>query len=698
MLVYSDFKKWRFFLFVLVSGVILSLAAFSLAEEVSTEQPELWDYGGCGTEAGWELYSDGTLKITGQGSMLDYTGSAGQDWYRFRNDISSVQIGNGITHIGSYAFQFCEMLSSVSIPESVESIGAYAFANTGTLKSVSVPDSVTVLGSHVFSSSGLTSVTIPNALQMIPDHCFAYCTDLTGIHFPTQLKTIGEAAFSCCESLEEIVLPDTLISLGSSSFESCTGLTAVHFPDGLISIPYGSFSGCSLLSEIQFPSQLEAIGEEAFSICESLASIGLYGSGSLREIGSRAFGGCISLQNISLPSGLTRFALHNDAFSDIAGSPRFSCSYGSDTSETLGALGWNSFSDPEFPMYHFTGGIPEVVDSSLVVYSLPDALEVIPENLFSGCGNMRWVILSSEISAIPENAFPDSLEEIFAPADSYAAEWAQEEAHFYPTYDPALGNQILIAEPEATISLLETYDLADRFRAEPAWLWSDTPILLSLEGSGTLSGSAVTPSAPGILTVTASLKDSQEIHSVLTITVTDYPISIMEPAFSLQPGDSFELHVMDPDGVPLPQEDLTWTVSDDTVIRLAGSQAAVSGFGSVRISVSYLEKVNAVMDLWVLQRFMLPEDLRQIEAGAFENSDVQCVYIPENCEFIDDYAFRNCRSLREVYFLSDTVQISSEAFAGCENLRFCGREGSSAQAYSLSHEEVSWRTDSSANP
>ena len=32
-------------------------------------------------------------------------------------------------------------------------------------------------------------------------------------------------------------------------------------------------------------------------------------------------------------------------------------------------------------------------------------------------------------------------------------------------------------------------------------------------------------------------------------------------------------------------------------IRLAGSQAAVSGFGSVRISVSYLEKVNQVLPL-----------------------------------------------------------------------------------------------------
>ena len=50
------------------------------------------------------LYKDGTLEITGNGNMKDWSFGFGDDapWYSKRNAIKAVQIGENVTSIGSY--------------------------------------------------------------------------------------------------------------------------------------------------------------------------------------------------------------------------------------------------------------------------------------------------------------------------------------------------------------------------------------------------------------------------------------------------------------------------------------------------------------------------------------------------------------------------------------------------------------------
>jgi len=67
------------------------------------------------------------LTISGSGAMADY-GSENASPFSGDMQIKRVTLGEGITHLGSAAFENCSALESVNLPASVESIGEGAFA------------------------------------------------------------------------------------------------------------------------------------------------------------------------------------------------------------------------------------------------------------------------------------------------------------------------------------------------------------------------------------------------------------------------------------------------------------------------------------------------------------------------------------------------------------------------------------------
>lgn len=115
--------------------------------------------GACGTNVVYSLTDDGTITITGNGAMANYTGSSGPNWEKSHSSfITNAVICDGVTHIGDWAFGRTSTLASVSIPQSVVSIGAYAFAYAYALETVIIPKSVTSIGNKAFQHSSLKSV------------------------------------------------------------------------------------------------------------------------------------------------------------------------------------------------------------------------------------------------------------------------------------------------------------------------------------------------------------------------------------------------------------------------------------------------------------------------------------------------------------------------------------------------------------
>ena len=86
-----------------------------ISDEDTTETEKS---GFCGTEdsdVNWSLDEEGTLHITGEGTMASWESEADVPWAQYRSQIKEIQIEDGVTSVGAYAFCNCSGLSTVTI-------------------------------------------------------------------------------------------------------------------------------------------------------------------------------------------------------------------------------------------------------------------------------------------------------------------------------------------------------------------------------------------------------------------------------------------------------------------------------------------------------------------------------------------------------------------------------------------------------
>ena len=194
--------------------------------------------GTCGDNVYWS-FSNGTLTISGNGKMYDYSKSDNTSfnttapWGNHRDyQIKKVIIAQGVSSIGDRAFSGCTSLTSVTIPNSVTSIGSLAFFCCDNLTSITIPNSVTSIERQAFSASGLTSIRIPSSITCIEEFTFSQCFSLTSIYLPSSLTSIDLGAFLYCSNLADVYYSGSeaqwaSINIGESN-ERLTSAT-VHY-------------------------------------------------------------------------------------------------------------------------------------------------------------------------------------------------------------------------------------------------------------------------------------------------------------------------------------------------------------------------------------------------------------------------------------------------------------------------------------
>ena len=185
----------------------------------------------CGNNAYCEFSDDGTLTITGSGSMWNFASREKQPWYAVADRIKKVVIENGITSVGGNAFSYCENLTSVSLPASVKTIGLSSFRDCYALWSIALPADLTSIGGAAFSNcTNLAFVTIPDKVTDIGISAFAGCQNLTMATIGSSVKTIGGTAFGNCKKLGYITFKGNAPSIASDSFYNVTA--NVSYPKG----------------------------------------------------------------------------------------------------------------------------------------------------------------------------------------------------------------------------------------------------------------------------------------------------------------------------------------------------------------------------------------------------------------------------------------------------------------------------------
>jgi len=123
--------------------LVISVAAVWIPVRTNAAEPIAG--GSYKTTMVWTLDADGTLTISGSGTIDDYKkGKLTQPWMEYKSAITALVIEDGITRIGDRAFQSCKYLEHASIGKDVASIGEWAFQNCYALTSVSLSPDVTI--------------------------------------------------------------------------------------------------------------------------------------------------------------------------------------------------------------------------------------------------------------------------------------------------------------------------------------------------------------------------------------------------------------------------------------------------------------------------------------------------------------------------------------------------------------------------
>lgn len=259
---------------------------------------------GDGSNLTWNLNTDtGELIISGNGAMKDYdadiTSANAAPWLSHRDNIQSVTVESGVTHIGNDAFRDCIVqATSVSLPEGLISIGDRAFFDWPKLESITLPTTLESIGAAAFNQcKGLTSIEIPSSVSSIGQSFFRDSTNLTTVTFAegSALTILPTNAFQNCTALTSVTLPESLNDIGYSAFQN-SGLTSITLPSSITKIGNSAFYQCASLQELTIPGGVTILEAYLCRDCTSLTTLVI--PHSVTTIYTDICGNCSSNLNI----------------------------------------------------------------------------------------------------------------------------------------------------------------------------------------------------------------------------------------------------------------------------------------------------------------------------------------------------------------------------------------------------------------
>ena len=324
--------------------------------------------------------------------------------------------GYTVVAVGSRAFANDDCtFKSVTLPDSIESIGEMAFEGREQLASVSLPKNLKDLGKECFSEcTSLKSVNLPDSLQSINELTFGKCSSLSSIVIPYGVKEIGRAAFNGCTSLTSVSIPDTVSKIGSTAFYDCSSLTSISIPDSVTEIGGAAFGNDISLKNVDWNKTINSIGYGVFDNTQYIKNYPqdflLLNNDTLLY---KYTGKSVS---VDIPASIKSIA--NGAFRDTSIE---SITIPNGIDEISGQMFSGCTKLKKVIIPDSVKGISDEAFhncSSLTEIELPDSLEYIKELAFSGCTSLRQITIPDKVSKIGDRCFDGckSLEQVHMPS------------------------------------------------------------------------------------------------------------------------------------------------------------------------------------------------------------------------------------------------------------------------------------------
>lgn len=213
--------------------------------------------GSCGDRLDWKLTHRGTLIISGDGKMEDYSFRYHAPWSDYSEDIRSIFISEDVHSICEWAFAYCSRVRSISVEQGNRSFvsvdGAlYTWDQSelllypkNVIGQLVLPESVRIIRSFAFTDGMLTEAVISENVVAIGANAFCGCSSLKSVTIGAGVREISVDVFSGCLRLGKLVIesvdcqiPDNPNSLGMSDITIIYGYSGSSAQDYAVKYGY----------------------------------------------------------------------------------------------------------------------------------------------------------------------------------------------------------------------------------------------------------------------------------------------------------------------------------------------------------------------------------------------------------------------------------------------------------------------------
>lgn len=613
--------------------------------------------GTCGENLTWVLDDNGCLKISGTGAMFEYSDSKQSPFYG-NADIKTVEIGEGVTSIGDFAFANCSNLERITIPNSVTAIGEQAFINVDKVSIQAHIDSyakeyaekhgiqfISLDGNIVDSGKcgdnltwtldedGLLEISGTGEMYDYANNNKSpfYGADMQiGVHeikIKEGVTSIGSNVFCWLTSLKKISIPNSVLRIGDSAITTCS-MTSLEIPDSVVEIGEAAFSNNSNLEKVVLSKNITTISADMFYNCQKLTDIKI--PDSVREIGLGAFGECSNLKELKIPDTVT--SIESSAFSGCKGLTNINIPEGIDYVANLTFNGCESLTNVTIPSSVTEIGSNAFSNcSSLTEITIPESVTRMGAGVFQNCTGLSKITLPDSITSLETWAFDgcDSLKEITLP-DTITK-----------IGESAFSNCDILESvkiPEGVISIgVSAFGNCGKLKS------------ITLPSTVTELGSSIFENCQ-------NLEEVKLLGGVKTIGDSAFKncrslkkLEIPEGAKSIG-ANAFE-----------ECRNLTTVALPDSIVSIGA---------------------NAFEDCASLTEITIPESMTSIEQYTFNRcTGLKEIVIPDGVKNIENCAFYGCTGLKEVTIPKSVTRIGVSVFKGAASLTITGYENSYAEKY-----------------